>query len=95
MHVSSFNTSSEKGRKSLLSLREKLKGMKQKKQVMAGSQLGLLVWQVETYQWIDYDGSHILRSISPQRQLVKFLIDMGAQISIARFQANIARFREV
>lgn len=85
MHVSSFNTSSEKGRKSLLSLREKLKGMKQKKQVMAGSQLGLLVWQVETYQWIDYDGSHILRSISPQRQLVKFLIDMGAQISIARF----------
>jgi len=70
--------------------------MKQKKkQVMAGSQLGLLVWQVETYQRIDYDGSHILRSISPQRQLVKFLIDMGAQISIARFRANIARFREV
>ena len=49
---------------------------------MPGRQLDLPVWQVESYQWINNNGPYILIPVGPRRQLVKFLIDMGAQISI-------------
>ena len=49
---------------------------------MTGSQWGLPVRQREVYQWTSYDGPHILIPVCPQRQLVKFLIDRVAQISI-------------
>ncbi|KAK4828563.1 hypothetical protein QYF61_027532 [Mycteria americana] len=55
-----------------LSLREEL----------SRRQLGLPVRKVEAYQWIRDNGPYILIPVGPQRQLVKFLIDMGAQISV-------------
>jgi len=37
---------------------------------------------VEAYQWVSDDGSYILIPVGPQGQLVEFLTDKGAQISI-------------
>jgi len=48
---------------------------------MSGRQLGLTVWEVEACKGVSDDGPYILIPIGPQGQLVKFLIDMGAQIS--------------
>lgn len=50
---------------------------------MSRRQLGLPVQKVEAYQLISDDGPYILIiPVGPWGQLVKFLIDMGAQISI-------------
>uniref|UniRef100_A0A8C3K9U4 ribonuclease H n=1 Tax=Calidris pygmaea TaxID=425635 RepID=A0A8C3K9U4_9CHAR len=48
---------------------------------MSGRRLGLPVRKVEAYQWINDNGPYILIPVGPRRQLVKFLIDTGAQIS--------------
>ncbi|KAK4811127.1 hypothetical protein QYF61_019758 [Mycteria americana] len=57
-------------------------GHEVKKRVVSGRQLGLPVRKVEAYQWINDNGPYILIPVGPQRQLVKFLIDTGAQISL-------------
>ncbi|KAK4819549.1 hypothetical protein QYF61_007060 [Mycteria americana] len=57
-------------------------GHEVKKRVVSGRQLGLPVQKVEAYQWISDNGPYILIPAGPQRQLVKFLIDTGAQISL-------------
>ncbi|KAK4811160.1 hypothetical protein QYF61_019791 [Mycteria americana] len=57
-------------------------GHEVKKRVVPGRQLGLPVRKVEAYQWINDNGPYILIPVGPQRQLVKFLIDTGAQISL-------------
>ena len=37
---------------------------------------------MEAYQWINNNGPYVLIPVGPRQQLVKFLIDTGAQISI-------------
>ncbi|PKU33934.1 hypothetical protein llap_15760 [Limosa lapponica baueri] len=74
----------ERGEPSLIpieSLRE-IAGHRVKKRVMSGRRLGLPVRKVEAYQWISDDGPYILIPVGLRRQLVKFFIDTGAQISI-------------
>lgn len=44
--------------------------------------MGLPARKAEAYQWIRDDGPYILISVGPQGQLVKFLTDTGAQISV-------------
>lgn len=57
------------------------KGMKKNNnKMMTSSQLGLPVHQRKVYRWTSYDGPYILIPVCPQRQLVKFLIDRGAQM---------------
>lgn len=56
--------------------------MKPRKRVRPRRQLGLPVQKIETYQWHNTDSPHIYVPVSPQRQLVNFLIDTEAQISI-------------
>ena len=53
-----------------------------RKQIAPGRQLGLSVRQVESYQWILYDGPYILLPVGCRQQMTKFLIDTEAQISI-------------
>lgn len=63
-------------------LKEELQTLKPKKKLSPGWQLGLFVWRIETYQWDNTDSPHIYFPIGPQRQLVNFLIDTEAQMSI-------------
>ncbi|KAK4810566.1 hypothetical protein QYF61_004529 [Mycteria americana] len=57
-------------------------GHEVKKRVVSGRHLGVPVRKVEAYQWISDNGPYILIPVGPRGQLVKFLIDTGAQISL-------------